>query len=61
MTRVTLAAKLKEIGRRSPKHLAAIETIVNFALQSLDSGAEHDDPKPYHWTCDDPKPKKRGA
>jgi hypothetical protein len=59
MTRVTLAAKLKEIGRRSPPHLDAIETIVNMALQSLDAGAEHDDPRP--WKCDDPPRPKKGA
>jgi hypothetical protein len=57
MTRVTLAAKLEEIRRRSPEHLAALEKIVDFALQSLDAGSQPD-PAKYHWKCDDPQPKK---
>jgi hypothetical protein len=60
MTRVTLAAKLEEIRRRSPEHLAALEKIVDFALQSLDAGSVPDPKKAYHWKCDDPKPKKGG-
>jgi hypothetical protein len=61
MTLSTLTKKLEEIGRRSPKHLEAVEAIVNFALQSLDADSVPD-PAAYHWKCDDPpRPKKGGV
>jgi hypothetical protein len=47
-----LGDKLQEIGRRSRKHLAALEVLVDSALEGLPP--EDPSTTPYDWRCDKP-------
>jgi hypothetical protein len=47
-----LGDKLSELGRRSPKHVHAVEVLVDLALETL--GPEAEASKPYTWRCDSP-------
>jgi hypothetical protein len=53
VTARTLGDKLQEIGRRSPKHVKALEALADLVLENL--GPEQADTKPYEWKCDQPK------
>jgi hypothetical protein len=58
----SLDDKLEELARRSPKHITALEVMVDFVLKDLPP----EDPAttPYDWRCDRPEivnPKPKGT
>ena len=54
---LTLAEKLKAIGRRSLNDLHALETLADHVLERLDKG-QGADPAAYEWKCEQAKPTK---